>query len=488
MIGRINNQMNFFDAEIFKRISKNDILVKINEVVNFDEMAKKVECYYDEDQGRPSLPITTMIKTLFLEIYCNISDRELERQVKYNFLYRYFLSLSFYDEGLEHSSISVFRSRIGAEGAKEIFDEIVRQAKNKGVLVGKIKSVDATHVEANIAKENVVNFLRHARKKILGLFKKENPEKVEEVVELEKEYLVKEKTYHKSTEEEIEKEVKKSWEFIEKIRIFCGDKVLLWLNLLGETLNKIVKKEINRVVSFVDVDARWGHKTKEKTFLGYKVHTVQDESRIVTSVDTLSGNENEGVKLIKILKEDKEKGIEGTGVVGDKLYDNIDNRKGSRRLGLIPYILSKISRRKMDKFHYNVEADIVSCKAGKEPKGKIKQGRGWLYYFSINDCNKCIRGDECLGEGGKRQRVYLSESERDRLLVGKAVTREKAKEIRATVEAKYGEGKSWHGLGRARWRGKWRMAIQSFITFGVMNAKRLVRLIEKKGKTLCPAY
>lgn len=485
MIGKINNQINFFDVEIFKRISNHEILVKIKDVVNFDEMAKKIECYYDKDQGRSSWPITTMIKTLFLEIYCNISDREIERQLKYNFLYRYFLSFSFYNGQPDFTSISIFRSRIGEEGAREIFDEIVRQAKEAGVLVGKIKSVDATHVEANIARENVVNFLRHARKKILRLLKIEKPW---EAGELEKEYLVKEKTYHKSTDEEIEKEVKKSWEFIEKLRVYCGDKILSWLNLLGETLNKIVKKEINRVVSFVDVDARWGHKTQEKTFLGYKVHTVQDESRIVTSVETLSGNENEGTKLMEILKEDKGKGIEGTGVVGDKLYDKIDNRKGARKLGLIPYILSKISRRKIDGFHYDVEADELKCKGGKEPKGKIKQGSGWLYYFSINDCSKCISRDECLGEGENRQRVYLSESEKDRLLVGKGVTREEAKKIRARVEAKYGEGKSWHELGRARWREKWRMAIQSFITFGVMNAKRLVRLIEEKGKRLCPAY
>jgi len=39
-----------------------------------------------------------MIKTLFWEIYCNISNREIERQIRYNILYRYFLSLSFYDK------------------------------------------------------------------------------------------------------------------------------------------------------------------------------------------------------------------------------------------------------------------------------------------------------------------------------------------------------------------------------------------------------
>ncbi|MEW6680934.1 MAG: transposase, partial [bacterium] len=252
-----------------------------------------------------------------------------------------------------------------------------------------------------------------------------------------------------------------------------------------ETLDKIMKKVTDRVVSFVDVDARWGHKTPERTFLGYKVHTVQDESRIVTSVDTFSGNENEGTRLIGLLKEDKRKGIEGTGVTADKLYDSIDNRKGARKLGLIPYILSKTSRKKIDDFNYDVETGVLTCKAGKEPIGKIKQGRGWLYYFSMDDCKVCSHQDKCLRGNEKRQRVYLSEAEKDRLLAGEAVTRKEAKRIRSEVEPKYGEAKVWHGLGRARWWERWRVAIQAFITFSVTNAKRLVKLVEKRERKLC---
>ena len=87
-------------------------------------------------------------------------------------------------------------------------------------------------------------------------------------------------------------------------------------------------------------------------------------------------------------------------------------------------------------------------------------------------------------EGGqKRQRVYLSQAEQERLLTGKAVIRKEAKRLRTEVEPKYGEAKLWHGPGRAR---RW-VAIQAFITFGVVNAKRLVRLIEKKERKLCPS-
>jgi hypothetical protein len=93
---------------------------------------------------------------------------------------------------------------------------------------------------------------------------------------------------------------------------------------------------------------------------------------------------------------------------------------------------------------------------------------------------------ECRGDK-KRQRVWISDAEKERLKTGKSVTREVAKNIRSRIEGKYGEGKCWHGLSRARWRGRCKTAIQGFLTFTVMNAKRLVRLMDKKEKRTCPS-
>ncbi len=47
---------------------------------------------------------------------------------------------------------------------------------------------------------------------------------------------------------------------------------------------------------------------------------------------------------------------------------------------------------------------------------------------------------------------------------------------RKGIERKFGEAKRWHGLHRARYRGRWRVAIQVFMTFMVLNVKRIVTL------------
>jgi len=58
---------------------------------------------------------------------------------------------------------------------------------------------------------------------------------------------------------------------------------------------------------------------------------------------------------------------------------------------------------------------------------------------------------------------------------------------RKAIERTFGELKQWHGLGRARYRGKWRVAIQVYLTFLVLNAKRIVNLIQGRSSKPVPA-
>jgi len=55
-------------------------------------------------------------------------------------------------------------------------------------------------------------------------------------------------------------------------------------------------------------------------------------------------------------------------------------------------------------------------------------------------------------------------------------------ELGKGVERKFGEAKKWHGLRRARYRGKWRVAIQCLMTFLGLNVKRMVKLLKDDQK------
>lgn len=48
---------------------------------------------------------------------------------------------------------------------------------------------------------------------------------------------------------------------------------------------------------------------------------------------------------------------------------------------------------------------------------------------------------------------------------------------RYKLEQKYAEGKRWHHLGKARYRGRWKVHLQGLLTYLVMNLKRIATLL-----------
>lgn len=54
------------------------------------------------------------------------------------------------------------------------------------------------------------------------------------------------------------------------------------------------------------------------------------------------------------------------------------------------------------------------------------------------------------------------------------------KRFRYQVEQKFAEGKKKHGLGKARYRGRWKVHLQGLLTYLVMNLKRIVNLLIPK--------
>ena len=142
------------------------------------------------------------------------------------------------------------------------------------------------------------------------------------------------------------------------------------------------------------------------------------------------------------------------------------------------YIPEKRKNKKLDSFIYSQKEDKLICQEGCSSIGKSRQEDGYLYYFSSEFCKSCNKTKNC-SLNKDRARVYLSKSH---LLYLKSAPeeREKAQKIRKRIEAKFGEAKKHHGMMRARYRGRWRVAIQVFMSFIVMNLKRMVKLLEIK--------
>ncbi len=115
---------------------------------------------------------------LFLEFYYNLSDVEVAKQCQVNVLYRYFVGLSIHDPTPDDTTLVVFRARCRKDRFERLFNRVVEQCKKENLLRERLKIVDATSMDADVAIPNTVNLLRQGRRVIIKKVVKTHPQKV----------------------------------------------------------------------------------------------------------------------------------------------------------------------------------------------------------------------------------------------------------------------------------------------------------------------
>jgi len=133
----------------------------------------------------------------------------------------------------------------------------------------------------------------------------------------------------------------------------------------------------------------------------------------------------------------------------------------------------------------DLRKDIITCPYGNIARSrKSRRENGTLYNFNPKICRACI--DKCKWYKKDRRRLFVSDYLKLRTIDRDDYYKE-ALMKRKDVERKFGEGKLWHGLRRARYRGKWRVTIQFPMTFIVVNIKRIVTVL-KESPNKVPNY
>ena len=313
-----------------------------------------------------------MSKILFLEFYYNLSDVEVARQLKLNVLFRHFTGLKAEDPIPDDTSLVVFRRRLGKERFERLFDKFVKQCKDKGLLKEKLKTIDVTHIIADVAIPNTVNLLREGRKRILRSIKKEK----KTIACVFKEVSPGGEAFLKVNKEDLAKDLTLSKDLIKEVKGKCSFRIEKIVSLPEKAVEPEKKRKL---VSFVDPETRFGTK-----LAGYKAHIAKDESEIITSTEIRPGDEKEGEEsnLESLLQKEDEKGLIPEAVACDALYDSLANRLNIERRGMKHYIPEKRKKKKLNEFIYNEKEDRLICRKGYPSIGKTYHKDGYVYYFS----------------------------------------------------------------------------------------------------------
>ena len=161
MLTKNQGKQTSYEFVMLEELVKEDhLLRKIDKYIDFNFIYNEVEHLYCHDNGRPSIdPVILFKMTLLQYLYGIRSERRLVEEVHHNMAYRWFLGFSITDKIPDHSIFAVNRIRRfkDTQVYENIFNIIVEQAINNGLVAGKTVYTDSTHIKANASLSKFEN-------------------------------------------------------------------------------------------------------------------------------------------------------------------------------------------------------------------------------------------------------------------------------------------------------------------------------------------
>src|SRR5215472_10733535 len=146
----------FYYFKLEEYIPNNHLLRLIDKHIDFSFVREQLKDSYSET-GRPSVDPELLLRILLIGyLYGITSERKLVEELGMHLAWRWFTGLGFDQEIPHHSTFSKNRHGRFQESKlfEQLFEQIVRQCVEVGLVEGKHLSVDGSFVEANAAKES----------------------------------------------------------------------------------------------------------------------------------------------------------------------------------------------------------------------------------------------------------------------------------------------------------------------------------------------
>ena len=185
--------------------------------------------------------------------------------------------------------------------------------------------------------------------------------------------------------------------------------------------------------------------------------------------------------------------------VGDHLYGSQDCLGYLQDKGIETVIPQRKGGNKhggvdKSKFAYDSEQDVYRCPAGEILRRRRTQrkNRNACYSTDPEICRSCSLRSQCVSSSssnGVRQvtRFDTPYVEQAQAACARAKGRRLLKKRQTCMEGLFGQGKTWHGLKRARWRGVVKLHMQSLLTAMVLNVKKLLHVVSRLKAKACRA-
>jgi transposase len=430
----------FYYFRLEDQVPESHLLRLIEKHISFAFVREKLKESYSEI-GRPSIDPELLLRILLIGyLYGITSERKLVEELRMHLAWRWFTGLGFDQEIPHHSTFSKNRHGRFQESKlfEQLFEEIVRQCVEVGLVQGDNLSVDGSFVEANASKESRIP-----------------REQLAEAAQVN-----------------------------QTVRQYLGE-----LEKQNPTEEPVHEQEL---VSTTDPDSTYATKGGTPARMGYyDNYLVDNPSCVIVGVQATAARMSQETVAAKemIARFAEWQGCDPESVGADTTYGNGEFLQWLMERDITPYMHTRENgpRKKSllygpERFTHLPESNSYLCPAGQQLNygGHNARNRTHVYIGTRKRCGGCAQKTQCTRSPLKYLAIHVHEPARQRArdLVNTSAFVQ-AQRQRKKVEALFAELKNQIGLRRLRLRRLKFVREQFFLAAAAQNIKRLVRFLSQ---------
>lgn len=378
--------------------------------------------------GRPTVAARVVATVMLLQAHEGLSDREACDRLAFDLRWKAAAGVAVADGSFHPTVLVGMRNRLRASGRqRRLFDDVNMIARAAGFLSGRRRVLDSTPLLDAVATQDTVTQLRAVIRKLLTLAdaggELELAAAVRAVLTRDDEYATlgkppcdwDDKAARDALVDALVRDASAALAVLHgrELTGALSEAAALLALVAGQDVEpgedgvfRIARRVArDRVISTVDTQARHGHKSRARTFDGYKAHLAIDpDDELITNVTVTPANAGDRDAVDELLAEpdpgsdDSDDGgrpapvLEPVTVFGDSAYADgatLDKLTGAGHqvFAKVPPVRNAKGYSK-DEFSIDPGAGTVSCPAGHTAPIRTRRSGGGLARFTpwCDDC------------------------------------------------------------------------------------------------------
>lgn len=451
-----NKQIKFHLVTIENLVPEDHFLRKLDDLVDFSFIYEETESYYCQNNGRPCVDPVILMKYLLIGFLFGIeSERRIEQEIQVNMAYRWFLGLDMDDRVPDHSTISQNRRRRfnGTGLFRRLFERILFQCMEKGLVDGRTVLTDSTHIKANASSKKNIRVI--AQREMNNYMERLDFYEEQERQRLEQSGAIRPKRKSRAPKE---------------------------------------KSSIEKTVSPADPEAGMLKRPGKPTGPHYLSHQSVDIAHgIIIDVAATPGNVNDSgpyLERIEYMRNHLELDIKAAGA--DSAYGTSLICRTLEDMGISLYTpgttggVNYKTEFTREDFKYQKETDCFICPAGKYLMLRSLEREEFnicrVYRAERKDCKSCPMFSRCVSPSQKsrtvRVNIFEEAASRCHAKRGTAFHAYILRQRQIWCEGSFAAQKARHNLRRMYRRGLEAAETHCLLSAMALNLKRMIKYLE----------